>query len=187
MQLLLRTDLATLLDREQCPASLLTTVLGGQVKLTAATARRLVEERGADLRTVVLDDLGAVVGVGRRTRIAPGWLSDATLALHDTCSHPGCLTAARRSETDHARPWHPVRPGDPAGRTDIDQLAPICGVHNRSKESDGWIVTQRADGIRRWHHPRSGVTTRTVPATWRPPPPAHDPATRSAPRSEPAA
>jgi hypothetical protein len=163
MQLLLRTNLSTLLDRGQTPAWLLTTLLGGHVRVTADTARRLVDERGADLRTVIIDDTGAVVGVGRRARIAPDWLKDATLALHDTCAMPGCEVAARRCETDHARPWHPARPQDPSGRTDIDQLAPGCSQHNRAKEPDGWVVNQRADGTRRWHHPRTGLTTKTLP------------------------
>jgi hypothetical protein len=167
MQLLLRIDLSTLLDRDRTPASLLTTLLGGHVRVTAATARALLEQRGADLRTVIVDDVGAVVGVGRRARVAGDWLNDATLALHDTCSFPGCSIAARRSETDHAHPWHPARRGDPPGKTDIDQLAPLCWAHNQTKESDGWSVTQRPDGTRRWRHHRTGLSTTTPPA--RPP------------------
>ncbi len=162
-QLLLRTDLSTLLDRDQTPGALLTTLLGGHVRVTAETARALIDRRGADLRTVVIDDTGAVVGVGRRTRIPPEWLHDATLALHDTCTHPGCERAARASETDHARPWHPVRADDPKGRTDIDQLGPGCRHHNHTKEAAGWVVTQQPDGTRRWHHPRTGLDTRTRP------------------------
>ena len=170
MQLLLRTNLATLLDRDQTPSWLLITLLGGHVRVSAETARRLIDERGADLRTVILDDTGSVVGVGRRARIAPDWLKDATLALHDTCTTPGCDAAARNSQADHARPWNPARPQDSPGSTDIDQLGPGCSRHNLTKERDGWVVTQRADGTRRWHHPRSGLTTTTRPVT--PPPPA---------------
>jgi hypothetical protein len=169
MQLLLRTDLATLLDREQTPPWLLTTLLGGHVRVTAETARTLVDQRGADLRTVIIDDTGSVVGVGRRARIAPDWLNDATLALHTTCTQPACEVAARSCETDHARPWHPARPGDPQGRTDIDQLAPGCARHNRDKERDGWTVTQHSDGVRRWHHPRAGLATTTLPIPRHPP------------------
>ncbi|MFU8840644.1 MAG: HNH endonuclease signature motif containing protein [Nitriliruptoraceae bacterium] len=167
-QLLLRADLDTLLGREETPATLLTTLLGGHVHVSANTARRMLDERGADLRTVVLDDTGSVVGVGRRHRLAPGWLSDAVLALHDTCSAPGCLAAARGADLDHAQPWWPTRPEDVPGTTDVRQLAPLCPVHNRGKERDGWTVEQTADGRRRWIHARSGLTTDTLPATWRP-------------------
>ncbi len=167
-QLLLRADLDTLLQREETPARLLTTLLGGHVRVSAATARRLLDERGADLRTVVLDDTGSIVGVGRRHRVAPGWLSDAVLALHDTCTAPGCQSAARSAELDHARPWWPARPEDLPGETDVRQLAPLCPTHNRGKERQGWTVDQSTDGRRRWTHTRSGLTTETVPATWQP-------------------
>ena len=168
-QLLLRADLDLLLDRSEVPGELLTTLLGGRVRVSATTARRLIDERGVDLRTVIIDDTGSVVGVGRQQRLAPGWLTDATLALHDTCSAPGCLEAARTCQSDHARPWHPARPDDQPGRTDVAEIAPLCANHNLTKERDGWTVRQSADGIRRWFHPRSGLATRTVPGTWRPP------------------
>ncbi len=167
-QLLLRADLDTLLDRTRTPGTLLTALLGGHVRVSGATARRLIDERGADLRTVILDDTGGVLGVGRRQRVAPGWLRDAVLALHDTCAAPGCAGSARTAEIDHARPWHPVHPDDLPGTTDIDQLAPTCGRHNHRKERDGWRVEQTADGRRRWVHRRSGLQTVTVPSTWRP-------------------
>jgi site-specific recombinase XerD len=61
-----RVSLATLLDRDQTPATLLTHLTGGRMWVDATTARRLVEERGADLRSVVLDDTGAVVRESER-------------------------------------------------------------------------------------------------------------------------
>ena len=166
-QLILRADLDSLLDRERTPGTLLTSLLGGHVHVSSRTAQRLLDERGADLRTVILDDTGGVVGVGRRQRVAPGWLRDAVLALHDTCAAPGCAEPARSAEMDHARPWHPVHPDDLPGETDIDQLAPACARHNLRKERDGWQVQQSSDGRRRWIHQRSGLRTDTVPAVWR--------------------
>jgi hypothetical protein len=136
--------------------------------LNAAAARRLIDQRGADLRTTILDDTGQVVGIGRRHRVPPGWLTDGLLALHDTCSEPGCTTAALSCQTDHARPWHPARPGDLPGRTDVDNLAPLCTSANRTKETDGWTCTQTADGTRTWRHQRSGLTATTIPTGTRP-------------------
>ena len=167
-QLLLRADLDSLLDRERTPGTLLTTLLGGHVHVSSRTAQRLLDERGADLRTVILDDTGGVVGVGRRQRVAPGWLRDAVLALHDTCATPGCAAPARSADMDHARPWSPVHPDDLPGTTDVAELAPVCPRHNQRKERDGWQVEQTTDGRRRWVHRRSGLHTVTVPATWRP-------------------
>jgi hypothetical protein len=167
-QLIIRVELSTLLDRDDLPAALLTTLMGGKLWIDAQTARQLVEARGADLRSVVLDDTGRVVGVGRRTRVPTSWLRDAALALHDTCSAPGCLRPARAAELDHALPWEPIVSGGAGGPTDVAQLAPLCRSHNGTKESAGWRVTQTADGVRRWEHPATGLAATTRPATWFP-------------------
>lgn len=169
-QLIVRAELSTLLRRDEVPARLLTHLLGGHVLLTAEAARRLLDERGADLRTVILDDTGRVVGVGRKTRRPPEFLKDAARALHDTCAAPNCETSVLLCDLDHAIPWKPRHPDAPAGRTDIDQLAPLCTRDNVAKERDGWRATQLADGTRRWSHERTGLTTRTLPAEWRAPP-----------------
>lgn len=158
-----RVELSSLLQWGDAGAQLLSRLAGGVLHVDRDTAQRLTDRFGAELR-VVLVDHGRIVGVGRRARQPAEWLADATLALHDTCSEPGCLTAARASDLDHARPW------SRGGKTEIDNLGPLCARSNRTKERDGWRVSQSADGVRVWHHPRSGLTTRTLPATWRPPP-----------------
>ncbi len=175
-QLLLRVPLSSLLGEDELPGELVTRLLGGSLRADATTVRALVDERGADLRALVLDDTGNVVGVGRRTRVPEGWLRDAILALHDTCSAPACERPARSCDVDHATPWHPTVPGAPGGRTDVDQLAPLCRTHNRTKESAGWEVNQTADGVRRWLHRGTGLATTTRPSTWRPPPVPSPPA-----------
>jgi hypothetical protein len=186
--LLVVADLDTLCDRNRLPARLLHHLAGGRMFLNSAAARRLVDQRGADLRTTILDDTGQVVGIGRKHRVPPGWLSEGLLALHDTCTEPGCTTAALSCQTDHARPWHPARPGDLPGRTDADNLAPLCRPANRTKETDGWTCTQTADGTRRWQHTRTGLTATTIPTGIRPrwlphvttaDPPGDPPAARS--------
>ncbi|MFA9430452.1 hypothetical protein [Egicoccus sp. AB-alg2] len=177
VKVLLRVSYDTLLDTDRLPAELLTRLSGGRLQLTSVAARRLLDQRGTELRAIVVDDTGQVLGVGRTRRLPPGWLSDAVLAVHDTCSEPGCHVAALACDLDHARPWHPVRPGDLPGRTDIDQLAPVCRPTNHTKDAAGWTVSQTADGVRIWHHPRSGLRIRTLPGTTRiplPPPPADE-------------
>ncbi|MFA9447069.1 DUF222 domain-containing protein [Egicoccus sp. AB-alg6-2] len=166
--LLVVAELDTLCDRDQAPARLLHHLAGGRMLLDSAAARRLTDQRGADLRTIVIDDRGGVVGIGRQHRVPTGWLSHATLALHDTCTEPGCTTAALSCDLDHARPWHPTRPHDPPGPTDIDNLAPLCRPANRTKDTDGWHCTQTTNGTRTWHHPRSGLTVTTSPTSTRP-------------------
>jgi hypothetical protein len=180
--LLLRAELSSLLGQDGLPAGLLTTLAGGTMHVDAATARRLVDRYGADLRLVLLED-GHVVGVGRKTRRPTGWIADAVLALHDTCSELGCQVAARVCDLDHATP---VAAG---GRTDLATLVPLCGTANHRKETGGWRATQSGDGIRTWTHPRTGLAVRTIPGTWRPPdthrPPEHQRHTRPPPEGSP--
>jgi hypothetical protein len=163
VKLLARVELDRLLDGDRMPAELVTRLVGGRLRLASDAARRLLDARGVELRTIVVDH-GTVVGVGRHTRVPPGWLHDAAQAVHDTCTAPWCDRPARSCELDHAIPWHPHRPDDPAGRTDIDELGPLCGGTNRDKEAAGWHVTQTADGRRTWTHPRTGLTI-TAPAS----------------------
>jgi hypothetical protein len=177
VKLLARVELDRLLDGDRAPAELVTRLVGGQLRLSSDAARRLLDARGVELRTIVVDH-GTVVGVGRQTRVPPGWLRDAAQAVHDTCTAPLCDRPARSCDLDHAVPWHPHRPGDPSGRTDVDQLGPLCGDTNQQKEAGGWRATQTGDGRRTWTHPRTGLTITTVPATWRPP--GTDPPTRRA-------
>lgn len=166
--LLLRAELSTLLDDDQLPGELLTRLTGGVLHVDATTARKLMATYGARLRLILMDH-GKVVGVGRTSRQPPGWLADAAQAMRDTCSEPGCRTPARVCDLDHAHPW------TRDGRTDIDNLAPVCSSTNHRKETAGWRVHQAPDGVRVWTHPRTGISTRTLPARWRPPPDTTDP------------
>jgi hypothetical protein len=183
IKLLARVQLETL---GSLPADLLTQLTGGHLKLSSAAARWLLDERGVELRLVVIDQ-GEVVGVGRQTRQPPGWMADAILAVHDTCTGPLCDRPARGADLDHARPWWPLGPDDPFGLTDIANVGPLCDATNRDKEKAGWKVTQTGDGRRTWTHPRTGLNITTVPTTWRPPgtdPPHHGPR-RTPPRNGP--
>jgi hypothetical protein len=182
VKLLLRAELADLLDTTRTPTDLLTRLVGGQLRVTSAAARRLLDTRGAELRTIVVDH-GQVLGVGRATRVPPGWLRDATLAIHSTCSGPLCDRPALGADLDHARPWHPTHPGDLPGGTDADNLGPLCATTNRVKETAGWRATQHPDGRRTWTHPRTGLQITSLPTTWRPP--RDGPGPRHTPRDGP--
>jgi hypothetical protein len=168
VKLLLRAELSDLLDATRTPPDLLTRLVGGQLRLTSTAARRLLDQRGAELRTIVVDH-ARVIGVGRTSRQPPGWLRDATLAVHSTCTGPLCDRPALGADLDHARPWHPTRPDEIPGTTDADNVGPLCATTNRAKEAAGWRATQHPDGRRTWTHPRTGLQITSLPATWRPP------------------
>jgi hypothetical protein len=178
--LLLTMSLETLLRVSNQDAELLTTLTGGRLKVDASTARRLVDEAGARLRTVVVEETGQILGVGRARYRPPGWLREALLARDATCRAPICATAARRSDLDHAESWEGE--DGPGGSTDVVNLAHLCRTDHGAKSRDGWQVRGRndgrANGLHRWYHPRSGLTIDTAPTTRRlslHPPPGTDP------------
>jgi hypothetical protein len=165
VKLLVRVQLETL---GTLPAEVLTRLTGGHLKLSSQAARHLLDQQQAQLRVVVVDQ-GDVVGVGRQTRVPPGWLTDIIAAVHDTCTEPLCDRPARQADLDHATPWWPERPDHPYGTTDADNLGPLCTTTNQTRQRGGWHPTQTSDGRRTWTHPHTGLTITTVPATWRPP------------------
>lgn len=165
---LVRAELSTLLDRDQLPTQLLVSLAGGRLHLTSTAARALIDAHGASLRLIITDH-GRAVGVGQRTNRPTGWLTDIVYALHDTCTELLCRRPSTRADLDHATPWAPG-PGQLArGRTDGDNLGPLCAHPNRNGRG-GWHPSQQPDGTRIWRHHRTGLRITSVPATWRPPP-----------------
>jgi hypothetical protein len=170
--LLVTMSYETLIGLSDEPASLLTTLTGGRMKVAADTARRLVDEGGAGVRTIVLEETGQILGVGRGSYRPPGWLRDALLIRDQTCRAPHCLTAARRCDLDHADPWTNVSDADGrpvGGPTDVVNLAHLCRTDHGAKDRDGWHVYGldhgRHRGLHRWVHRRTGLTVDTAPAT----------------------
>lgn len=150
---LLTCHVDTLLDGSS-PAWLLSP-LAGRMKVNSDVARRWLDAGGADARLVVFDDVGEVVGVGRRQRFArAGWLRDAIIArdLHDTA--PGSTTPAAHCDVDHVTDWHD------GGRTDVDNLMLLSRRFNAAKARAEWRVVRHADGRRTWTATRSGYTIR---------------------------
>ena len=87
---------------------------------------------------VVLYAPGAL-DLGRTTRLASRAQRRALRALYRGCAIPGCTVAYDRCKLHHIIWW---RHG---GRTDLDNLLPLCSKHHGNVHHDGWIVELSPD------------------------------------------
>ncbi len=101
------------------------------------------------LRRLVTEPFtGRLLDRGRRRYQVTGALRGFLVARDGTCRFPGCPRRAARCDIDHAHPW------DDGGRTDRDNLAPLCRRHHQLKTHGGWDITQTADdGYVAWRSP----------------------------------
>jgi len=81
------------------------------------------------VRRVVVDSAGVVINMGRRQRLFRGNAREAVLLQSSRCVVAGCATPIRRCEADHLTEW------GRHGHTDGPNGAPVCGRHNRLKNS----------------------------------------------------
>jgi hypothetical protein len=103
-------------------------------------ARVLAELAGdADVHAVVVRN-GVVIhapgnlDLGRSTRLANRPQRRALRAVYRTCAIPGCSVTSDRCKLHHVIWW---RHG---GRTDLDNLLPVCSRHHTKIHHDGWVV-----------------------------------------------
>jgi hypothetical protein len=98
------------------------------------------------VRRVVVDSAGVVINMGRRRRLFTGNAREAILLQSSRCVVAGCATPIRRCEADHLTEWGRHGPTDGANG------APVCGRHNRLKNS-GYRVHRDQDGFWHTHRP----------------------------------
>jgi len=103
-------------------------------------ARVLAELAGeADVTTVVVRH-GVVLhapgelNLGRTTRLASRAQRRALRGLYRSCGIPGCTVGYDRCELHHIIWW---RNG---GRTDLENLVPVCSKHHAKIHHDGWVI-----------------------------------------------
>jgi hypothetical protein len=116
---------------------------GGPVIHPQSVRRLLCNAR---VQTVVEDQDGTVLGIGRLSRQAPAWMVRQVRHRDRECRFPGC-GARRFTEAHHLRWW---RHG---GRTDLANLALICSFHHRLVHEHGWSVKRQATGDLLWRRP----------------------------------
>ena len=93
----------------------------------------------ADIHTVVVRN-GVVLhapgelNLGRTTRLANRAQRRALRGLYRGCAIPGCTVAYDRCKLHHIIWWR----ND--GRTDLDNLLPVCSLHHAKIHHDAWVI-----------------------------------------------
>ncbi|WP_217613936.1 HNH endonuclease signature motif containing protein [Cellulomonas sp. GbtcB1] len=152
---------STLLGLDDQPAH-----LDGHGPIDAVQARALAI--GGVWQRVVTDPLtDRVLDVGRERYRPPAALADLIRTRDRTCAAPGCRVPACACELDHTQEFHPQPGGDPdtpLGRTDADNLGPVCHRHHRLKTDGGFRLRQISPGLFEWITP-TGHRYLTRPGT----------------------
>ena len=66
---------------------------------------------------------------------------------HCTCGFPSCTRPAARCDLDHTVPYHD-------GRITCEcNLAPLCRQHHKTKQAQGWRLSQPKPGVLIWTTP----------------------------------
>ena len=111
--------------------------LDGNHWISPATARRLSCD--TSLITVLEDERGKVLNIGRRTRTVPASIGRA-LALRDaTCRFPGCCES-RYVDAHHVKHWAD------GGETSLDNLVTLCRYHHRQLHEGAFGITVNNSG-----------------------------------------
>ncbi len=109
------------------------------------------------VRNGVIIDAPGELNLGRSTRVANRAQRRALGALYATCSIPGCDVRYSRAKLHHVIWWRHD------GRTDLDNLLPVCERHHQNIHNDGWVLTLTADQILTIRLPDGQVMTTGPP------------------------
>jgi uncharacterized protein DUF222 len=123
-------DIETLLDGEH-PNSIFD--CGVPIDLPAETLRRWACL--ADITPIIVGADGVSLYLGREQRTANRAQRRALRAMYRCCAIPGCSVGFDNCQIHHLR-W--FRNG---GRTDIENLIPICNKHHHLVHEGGWDLT----------------------------------------------
>ena len=110
---------------------------GHDIDLPIESYRRLA--CNAAIIPVVLDSNGVCLDLGREVRLANRDQRRALRAMYDTCGVPGCRVHARHCEPHHIRWWRHW------GKTDLNNLIPLCSKHHHAVHEGGWDMIMHPD------------------------------------------
>jgi hypothetical protein len=120
------------------------TRLADGTTIPAETARRLACD--ADIIPVVMGGSGQILDVGRSRRLANAAQRAALRLLHPTCAIDWCDKPYDWCDIHHLTPWNQ------GGRTDLDNLVPLCSKHHHLVHEGGWATERLPNGAHRFRH-----------------------------------
>ena len=115
---------------------------GLPVELPAEVLRRLFDTAHVHpiiVRGGVVLHAPGCLDLGRTTRVANRAQRRALRALYRTCAIPGCDTRYDLCQLHHIIWW------EHGGRTDLDNLLPLCVRHHHAVHDHGWHLVLAAD------------------------------------------
>ena len=107
--------------------------LGIDTVLPVETLRRMA--CCANIIPAVLATDGVLRDLGRGARLASREQRRALRAMYPTCGVPGCRVGFEQCVIHHIRYW------DNHGRTDMNNLIPLCTRHHHTAHEGGWQLT----------------------------------------------
>ncbi|GAB3306769.1 HNH endonuclease signature motif containing protein [Haliea atlantica] len=120
--------------------------------LSAATARRLSCD--ASLVTVLEDDAGKVLNVGRRSRIVPAPIRRALRERDGVCQYPGCQES-EYVDAHHIQHW------SEGGETRLDNLVTLCRFHHRELHRGCFDIRLKGDTAEVFRQKSAGTPSST--------------------------
>nr|WP_276610702.1 HNH endonuclease signature motif containing protein [Kineococcus siccus] len=135
-------------------------VVEGHGPVATATLGYLV--CGALLQKVLTGAGGAVLDLGRATRLATASQRRALAVRDGGCVAPGCAVAPWACEAHHAPAW------EDGGRTDLDTMVLLCPGHHRAWHAHHLEVRLRPDRTveARWIHRDPRWPGHAAPQPW---------------------
>lgn len=111
----------------------------GHGSIDPLTARQIFLDAGA-FRRVIVDPIDSVVlDLERRSRRATAAQRDWLILQHGTCARDGCTRLAQNADIDHETPW------SQGGKTNIDELRPLCPRDHVNRHLTRAIYRSRPD------------------------------------------
>ncbi|NEE04075.1 DUF222 domain-containing protein [Phytoactinopolyspora halotolerans] len=106
--------------------------------ISSEALRRLACD--ADITTVLVDQHGVPLRVGRAERLVTPGIYTALIARDRGCAFPGCTRPPAWTQAHHIVHWAD------GGPTDLENLVLVCTYHHRVVHHGGWEVRLGTDG-----------------------------------------